>query len=263
MIFIRKTPLEKEWERMQKQEVLHLQKQMQKNDSKLNQFLEDKVPTTLQDTLDKAFAKAFNLVFEKGTAIIEKTYRKEEMQKNYQINEYTSKVKGTRKSLKIFSKKANSSSNLNTLISGISGVGLGAIGVGIPDIVLLTTLMLKNIYEIALHFGYEYENENEKRFILLVIEGALSHGVELQQINNELNFFIEHNYFHTSGELSSSITKTAGCLSKELLYMKFLQGIPVVGIVGGAYDFIYMNKVSKYAQLKYKRRFLTKQRKAD
>ena len=45
-------------------------------------------------------------------------------------------------------------------------------------------------------------------------------------------------------------------LSKELLYMKFLQGVPVIGAVGGAYDVIYMKQISEYANLKYQRRFL-------
>lgn len=56
--------------------------------------------------------------------------------------------------------------------------------------------------------------------------------------------------------MDESIAKAAGCLSKELLYMKFLQGIPIVGAAGGAYDAIYMKKVVKYAELKYRRRFL-------
>jgi len=172
MIFTKKSPLEKEWEKMQRQEVLYLQKQMQKNESKLNQFLEDKVPTSLQETLDKTFAKAFYLVFEKGTSIIEKTYRKEEMEKEYQINEFASQIKGTRRSLKKFSKKANGASKFNTLLSLVSGVGLGALGVGIPDIILLTAMMLKNMYEIALHYGkdmwdaksgaYDYEAYTEE-----------------------------------------------------------------------------------------------------
>ena len=42
--------------------------------------------------------------------------------------------------------------------------------------------------------------------------------------------------------------------------MKFLQGFPVVGAVGGAYDVIYMKQITEYAKLKYKRRFLEKQR---
>ena len=52
------------------------------------------------------------------------------------------------------------------------------------------------------------------------------------------------------------IQKTASYLSKELLYMKFLQGIPVVGAVGGAYDVVYLKQITEYANLKYERRFL-------
>ena len=37
--------------------------------------------------------------------------------------------------------------------------------------------------------------------------------------------------------------------------MKFLQGIPVVGAVGGAYDAVYLKRVAEYAELKYRRRF--------
>ena len=51
------------------------------------------------------------------------------------------------------------------------------------------------------------------------------------------------------------IQKTAALLSKELLYMKFLQGFPVVGAVGGAYDVIYMKQITEYSNLKYKHRF--------
>lgn len=56
------------------------------------------------------------------------------------------------------------------------------------------------------------------------------------------------------------IEKTAGELSKELLYMKFLQGIPIVGAVGGIYDAVYMKRIAEYANLKYKKRFLMKKK---
>ena len=35
----------------------------------------------------------------------------------------------------------------------------------IPDIVIFTGLMLKSLYEIALNYGFEYEDEKEKRFV--------------------------------------------------------------------------------------------------
>ena len=36
----------------------------------------------------------------------------------------------------------------------------------------------------------------------------------------------------------------------------FLQGIPVAGAVGGAYDAVCLRRVQRYAVIKYQRRFL-------
>ena len=237
------SPLEKEWNKVEKQEQVYMQKRMEKKESRLNQLLEKKVPKSLQSQLDIAFSKAFYLIFEKGTGIIEKTYNREELEKTYQINEYTEQIRKNRKSLKSFSKKASNAGNVNLLLSGVSGIGLGVLGIGIPDIVLFTGLMLKSIYEIALNYGFDYEKEEEKRFILLIIQGAVSYGEELHQINDELNYFIETGHDTSKRVLSECIDVAAGGLSKELLYMKFLQGIPIVGAAGGAYDVIYMNQV--------------------
>ena len=259
----RLTPLQKEWAKLEKQEAAYLMKRMEKTDSKMSQFLEKKVPPNLQNTLDAAFSKAFYTVFEKGTGVIEKTYKKEELQKSYQINEYAAQVRGNRKSLKAFAKKASGAGNVNLLISGVSGIGLGVLGIGIPDIVLFTGLMLKSVYEIALNYGFEYEDEQEKRFVLLLIQGALSYGNDLEEINSEINFYIENNKFYREMVMDNCIKETASCMSGELLYMKFLQGIPIVGAAGGAYDAIYMKQVVKYAELKYRRRFYEKQRKAE
>ena len=255
------TPLQKEWLKLEKQEAMYLAKRMEKTESKMNQFLEKKVPTNLQSTLNAAFSKAFYVVFEKGTGVIEKTYKKEELQKSYQINEYAAKVMGNRKSLKAFSKKAAGAGNVNLLLSGVSGIGLGVLGIGIPDIVIFTGLMLKSVYEIALNYGFDYEDEQEKRFILLLIRGALSYGQDLEEMNSEVNYYIKNSKFHEKKNMDSCINETAGCLSGELLYMKFLQGIPIVGAAGGAYDAIYIKQVVKYAELKYRRRFYEKQRK--
>ena len=72
-----KDPVKAEMKKLQKQEDKFLEKRMDKKDSLLNQFLEDKVPEAMQSKLEAAFAKAFQLVFNKGTGVIEKTYNKE------------------------------------------------------------------------------------------------------------------------------------------------------------------------------------------
>ena len=255
-MFQKKTPYEKEWEKFIKKENKYLEKQLNKKESFLNQKLEEKVPEKLQGTLNTAFAKAFHLIFEKGTGVIEKTYRKEEIEKDYKINELTNELKQSKKSLQKFSKNAKGSGTKNLVVSGAAGIGMGILGVGLPDIPVFTAMILKSIYEIAMHYGYSYETEEEQYFILLLIQGAVTHGEDMLVIDKEINQYISSSIWLQEKTKEEMIHQTAGCLSKELLYMKFLQGIPVVGAVGGAYDVVYLKQITEYANLKYERRFL-------
>lgn len=254
------TALDKEWNDLLKKEQAYLLKAVQKKESALNQLLEGKVPEKLQTTLDRAFEKAFTLIFEKGSPMIEKTYRKEELKKRYQINQYSEQIYGDRKRLKAFSKNVTASGAKNLCVSSVEGVGLGILGIGIPDIPLFTGIMLKSIYETALHYGYSYETEEEKYFILEIICGAFAEGGEIKQSDQALNAFLEEHKLPEGYCPEKQIHKAAVILSKKLLYMKFLQGIPVVGAIGGAYDSIYLQMVLKYAKLKYYRRFLSDRR---
>lgn len=257
-MFQKKTPHQREWEKYIKKETKYLEKQLNKKESFLNQKLEEKVPQKLQGTLNAAFAKAFHMIFEKGTAVIEKTYRKEEIEKQYQINEFTNQIKQDKKSIRTFSKNARSSGAKNLVMSGAAGIGMGIFGVGLPDIPVFTAMILKSIYEIAMHYGYSYETEEEQYFILLLIQGAVAHGEEMLIIDREINQYISSSIWIQEKAKEEMIQKTASYLSKELLYMKFLQGIPVVGVVGGAYDVVYLKQITEYANLKYERRFLEK-----
>ena len=251
------TPREKEWSRLLKQEKIFLEKGTRKKDSKLNQILEDKVPEKLQGTLDAAFAKAFETIFEKGTGVLEKTYKKEELERQFKINSYAVELKEDKKSLRKFSRKTDTANTKNLLLSSVEGVGLGALGIGLPDIPVFVGVLLKSVYEVALNFGYSYDTPEEKYFILKMIETALSYGDDLAQVDQQLNEFIEQSAWPQDYDQGRQIKITSATMSKELLYLKFLQGIPIVGAVGGAYNTIYLQKVLKYAKLKYHRRFLT------
>ena len=104
-LFDKRTPLQKEWEKLEVQEQRFLQKRSEKRESILNQKLEEKIPPKLQKTLDTAFAKAFALIFEKGTGVIEKTYQRTKLEQDYQVRQYMADVKQNSKSLRSFSKK--------------------------------------------------------------------------------------------------------------------------------------------------------------
>lgn len=255
--FQRKSAFDKEWDDLVRREGKFGSQRHEKKDSLLNQKLEGKIPEKLQSTLDAAFFKAFELIFEKGTGLIEKTYNRNNLQAEFHENAQTAATQRNRKSLRAFSKKAKGSGNTNLLISGASGIGLGVLGIGLPDIALFTSMMLRSLYEISLNFGYQYESDEERYFILLIIQGSVSYGEDYERINTAVDRFISDGRLPEHYDRKQQIRETAGTLSKELLYMKFLQGIPIVGAIGGAYDAIYMKRVTEYANLKYKRRFLS------
>lgn len=257
-MFFTKTPLEKELERLERQEQKLRQRQSRRKTPPLNQLLADKVPDQLHGTLNAAFSKAFSLVFEKGTGIIEKTCRRDDLEKIYQSNEYAEQLLQNRKSLRAFSKKAGGSGTKNLVLSGASGIGLGILGIGVPDIVLLTGMMLKSIYEIALSYGFPYDSEQERQFILFLIQGAVASGETQHRADEQADCYLHTGAFREAPSISELIGQTAGCLADELLYMKFLQGIPLVGAIGGAYDAVYMKQLVEYSELKYRRRFYLK-----
>lgn len=245
-----------EWEALCRREEHFLEKRRNSRESALNRLLEEKVPPGLQRTLDAAFQKAFALVFEKGTALIERTYKKDEMERNFQVSLYADSLGSSRRSLRVFSRRARRAEYAGLVLSGLSGIGMGLVGVGIPDIPVFTAMLLRCIYEIALHYGYGYDTAGEKYFILLLIEGGVSCGAQLDDVNREIDQFIRIPVLPEGYSYDGQVARASSVLSKELLYMKFLQGIPLVGAVGGAYDVLYMQQISAYARMKYRKRFL-------
>lgn len=243
----------KEWTALEKREQHFLDRQRELKSSAVMQKISERIPEKLEDTLKGAFSKAFELVFEKGTGVIEKTYDKEKRVQSFQVNEYAARVRKDRKSIRAFSKQAGSGRRKNLLLSGVEGAGLGILGIGIPDIPLFTAVLLKSIYEIALSYGCSYETEEEQYFILKLIETALFYGEKLDKANTELNEWIELKTPFES-DIKEQIARTSNVLAEALLYMKFVQGLPVVGVAGGLADAVYLKKITDYADLKYRRR---------
>lgn len=247
--------IEKEWKRLLKAEEAFLNRNMRANTAGWQEKAARFVPEKLSQTLNTAFYKAFLTIFEKGTGLIEKTYQKEKKQQNFKINAFAAEVRNSHKSLRAFKREAGVSKNLNMAVSAVEGVGMGLLGMGIPDIPLFLGVLLKSIYEIALSYGFSYEEEEEQIFILKLIETALLHEQELMISNMDLNLWIrKERRFDIPRE--EQIRRTADALSGELLYLKFVQGLPVVGVLGGISDMVYQKKISDLAVIKYQRRFL-------
>ncbi len=247
---------EREWRRQLAAEKKYIDERAKRGEGRLNAFLQTKVPEKLRATLDTGFAKAFELIFAKGTGIIEKSYNRRDIERSSRVRRIIAQNNPTERALRDASRGSAAHKTQNTVLSGISGIGMGLIGVGIPDIPVFTAMLLKSLYEISLGYGYDYDDMAEKYFILLLIGAALRYGDELRAADERVNYSIEHGAEPDAETMKTEVRIAAEGLSGELLYMKFLQGIPIVGAVGGAYDPIYIDRITRYADMKYKRRFL-------
>lgn len=222
--------------------------------------ISEKIPEKVKTSLDGAFLKGFELVFEKGIGVIEKTYDKEKILFDHDVNDYAVNKKLSSRYIKRMDRASLCSNALNSSISAIEGSVLGLLGIGLADIPLFLSVIMKAINEVSLSYGFDYGNEEEKPYILTLITCALA-GSESQAALNEKLDSIGHNIDNHITEvydLKEEMKSASDVLSEALLTAKFIQGIPIVGAVGGVINLNIMNKVTQFAKIKYKKRYLLK-----
>lgn len=254
-MFLKPEQLEYEWDRMISAENAFLRRSRNERTAFWQKSLEKIVPKQLEQTLFTAFCKAFTLILDNGTVWLEKTYDPEKIKEDRRILEYAAEVRSSQNGLQDFRKNIRKSRQVNTMISAAEGIGMGALGIGIADIPLLLAVVLRSVYETALHYGFSYDTEEDQIFILKLMETALLHGDALEEENALINRSIYQGKFPEISR-KSQIESTSDALASDVLYLKFVQGIPIVGIVGGVSDIICHQKISDYAELKYRRRYL-------
>ena len=235
-------------------------KLMKEKISPRSEKIQEKIPDKLKSTLESAFYNAFKIVIKNGSKYIEKLYNKEKIKLEHEINDFSLNKRMTRKSLRLIDSQGKKSKLINSTISTVEGAGLGLLGIGIPDIPVFISMILKTVYEIALSYGFNYESEEEKIYILNLINVALSSEEEKQIYNEKLNN-IENKIIlglDIENSLDEEIKETSKVLSNSLLVAKFIQGLPVVGVIGGVTNYQFISKVSKYSRIRYKKRYLKK-----
>ena len=139
----------------------------------------------------------------------------------------------------------------------VEGMGLGALGIGLPDIVLFLGTLLKGVYETSLAYGFPYDIPQEQMWILKMLSTSLSTGDAWAEGNAQVEEMITLETVDiTQEDLAQQIKQTASVFAMDMLLLKFIQGLPVIGILGGAANPVYYHKVMKYVQLKYRKRYL-------
>lgn len=251
-----KPVFEKEWDKLLKKEEKFLQGIRKEKQFVWKQKIEEKIPQKLEDSLKAAFGKAFFMMFEKGNGWIEKTISND-LVLEYDVNEFRMQKAPTKQSWKKLKQKGGQKGNFNTMLTTLEGVGLGTLGIGLPDIPIFIGMLLKGLYETAACYGFDYQKEEEKIFLLWLICGAMGKDDLQIEANEKLDKWIMEKSTPIYDK-KKEIEKAADALAFGMLMAKFIQGIPIVGIVGGAINPLIYHKIQKYANLKYQKRYLRK-----
>ena len=115
-----KNGIERELGKIKRKEDRFLREEPKKENEKLESVkgkIKEKIPPKLVDTLNKAFTKAFYLVFEKGTAVVEKTFRKEDLSLEFSVNDFRVQKSPTGQSVRKVDRLAKKSGLVNACIT--------------------------------------------------------------------------------------------------------------------------------------------------
>lgn len=250
--------IDKNLKKVRKQEEKLLQQSGGTFIKPLTDQVEDKIPDGLYSKLQQAFYMGFKVIFEKGNGIIEKTYDREQLLLEHEVYDASFERLDKKKSLKGLNKLAGKGNLKNMGITAVEGTGLGILGIGLPDIPVFIGIVLKSVYEISLSYGYDYREEQEQYFILKLMEAALAVEERKVECNAEVDklitFFLAD--MPLGYDMDLQMRNTADCFAADMVCIKFLQGLPVVGAIGGPANVLYCKKISDYAKLKYQKRYL-------
>lgn len=118
--------------------------------------------------------------------VIERSYDKEALEKEFQVKDYAVGLKGGRKEIRNLKRDASRGNPASTLFTTAEGIVLGLLGIGLPDIVIWVGVLLRGVYETAMKYGFSYETPEEKIFILKMLETAMATGEEWEKANKEV-----------------------------------------------------------------------------
>lgn len=223
--------------------------------------LEARIPPAVRNNLEKAFQKAFETMLSSGgTWVVEHTYPKGKTMERFRRWEQPLSSKQAKAELKRMERQGRNAQLLGGIAAGTEGTVLGILGIGLPDIPVILALLLRSLYQSADRYGFSYDSPAERQYLLLLLQGALAQGDERLSYSREadaLGRALDHDW-PVEEHVEEAVVRTSQCLARELLLIKFIQGIPLVGVVGGLSNLSISGRVARYGRIKYQKRFLEK-----
>lgn len=149
-------------------------------------------------------------------------------------------------------------------VATTEGIGLGLLGIGLPDIPVLIGNMIRTCTVSAQSHGLNTDRTDEQVYMLRLIRLAAMPTDERRTANRQLDALGEAIDAGTEAhfDLEEEMRLTSERLSMTLLFSRFVMGLPVVGVAGGLYNPVIVSQLHQLAEVKYEARLL-KRVKAD
>ena len=253
---------DRQLERLRRREEQLFRRDASRRRGGIMSWAEKRVPDKLLQTMDIAFYSAFQVLFQRGTRLLGRTIPARKLLGERYLKEYAIRKAPGARSMGAFHRSAAISGALITAAATTEGCVLGLLGMGLPDIPILMSILLGAIYHTAVRYGFAYDTRGERSYILLVLCAALTVGPDRKSYStraDELGRLLDQERVPWV-DLEAQMREAAKALAGAMLVPKFLQGMTVIGVVGGASNFSTSRRVTETANLKYQRRFLEKNR---
>ena len=84
----------------------------------------------------------------------------------------------------------------------------------------------------------------------------MSYGDNLKECFDQLDAYTQAVVIPSEDAIKEQIKASASSLADEMLFLKFVQGIPIVGVIGGISDTVFLHRIQRFAKLNYQYRLL-------
>lgn len=205
--------------------------------------------------LQKAFEKSFDLVLEKGSGMIAKTFSEKKLLERYE--HFSKKPLSSWELTKLGTSVAMRASG-NMVFSTVQGGAMGALGIGLPDVPIFLAAVFKTLFEISLSFGYPYDLPQEQTYQMLLICAAVGEEVERYCASMDADAVAQEIQQGIMPSISREQAKerASKALCSAALTGKLIQGAPIVGVYGGFRNGVLLRQIGSLAAVKYQQRML-------
>lgn len=229
------------------------------DDTGLNAKVREKAPKKVIEKVRAALIKGFIFIFTKGTPAIEKVggLKKKRMKAEIDIGALDKGI--SLGAIERVDEGAAGTASTNKEITSVEGAVMGLFGWGPQDAPVFLSVILKSIYEVAASYGFDYNSNEERRYIIALMNGALSGGFDKipnSEKCDEIGIMIDLGKGNNEELAEEELQSAAENIADQILVLKVLMMIKIAGAFSAATNYKMVKQVTEYAKVKYRQRFL-------